>query len=57
MRKLLALLAALALLVSAPMTAMAGHREGHKVPPGAAKNNPAPPDCAIEIDPLGICLG
>jgi hypothetical protein len=56
-RKLLAILAALALLVSAPMTAMAGHKNGHKVPPGAAKNNPAPPDCAIEIDPLGICLG
>jgi hypothetical protein len=52
-RKLLALLAALALLVT-PTAAMAAHKNGHKVPPGAAKNSG---DCAIEIDPLGVCLG
>ena len=56
MRKLFALLAISGLLVASP-AALAGHRDGHKVPPGAAKNAPAPPDCAIEVDFLGVCLG
>ena len=56
MRRLFAILATLALLVTPPM-ALAGHKDGHKVPPGAAKNAPAPPDCEIEVDFLGICLG
>ena len=56
MRKSLALLFTLALLVT-PTAAFAGHQDGHKVPPGAAKNNPTPPDCTIEVDPLGVCLG
>lgn len=56
MRKFFALMAVVALLVT-PSAVFAGHRDGHKVPPGAAKNAPPPPDCAIEIDPLGICLG
>ncbi len=52
MRKLIAILAALALLVSAPMTAMAGHKSGHKIPPGAKKNSG---DCTIEVDPV-LCF-
>ncbi len=56
MRKLVALFTALALFVT-PTAAFAGHREGHQVPPGAAKNAPAPPDCEIEVDLLGVCLG
>ena len=56
MRKFFALLAVVALLVT-PSAAFAGHRDGHKTPPGAAKNAPAPPDCAIEVDFLNLCLG
>lgn len=57
MRKLFAIVATLGLLAAAPSAAFAGHRDGHQVPPGAAKNAPAPPDCEIEVDFLGVCLG
>ena len=56
MRKIIAIAAALAVL-GTPGVAFAHHKDGHPVPPGHA-NRPAPaPDCAIEVDPLGICIG
>jgi len=56
MRKLFALLATLGLLAALPATGLAGHKEGHNVPPGAAKNAPPPKDCGVEVDVLGICV-